>query len=236
MRTTGTCRNGLQIRQSVLDAELLDMLTAALAPDVIAEAIEVAVAELRAGQIARAVRRSTFTAELVAIGGRERRLLDALADGDTAAGVIRERLREDLARRDRLTTELADLDATSVADTEALLRTVSARAADLRTLLGRHVTQARQVVRQLLEGRLVCQPFEAPAGITAAAEMVSRLPSGAAEESTGAHQRPTGNSVTAARAASAVVRMPPRNSVTATRAASEAPVVWPLPGMINSVA
>lgn len=76
----------------------------------------------------------------------------------------------------------------------------------------------------------------APAGITAAAEMVSRLPSGAAEESTGAHQRPTGNSVTAARAASAVVRMPPRNSVTATRAASEAPVVWPLPGMINSVA
>ena len=154
------------------------MLTAALAPDVIAEAIEVAVAELRAGQIARAVRRSTVTAELAAIGGRERRLLDALADGDTAAGVIRERLREDLARRDRLTTELADLDAATVADTEALLRTVS----------------------------------------------------------TGAHQRPTGNSVTAARAASAVVRMPPRNSVTATRAASEAPVVWPLPGMINSVA
>ena len=72
------------------------MLTAALAPDVIAEAIEVAVAELRAGQIARAVRRSTVTAELAAIGGRERRLLDALADGDTAAGVIRERLREDL--------------------------------------------------------------------------------------------------------------------------------------------
>ena len=97
MRTTGTCRNGLQIRQSVLDAELLDMLTAALAPDVIAEAI------------ARASRHAGAT------GGW------------------------------------------------------------------------------------------APAGITAAAEIVSRLPSGAAEQSTGAHQRPTGNSVTAARAASAVV-------------------------------
>jgi hypothetical protein len=34
------------------------------------------------------------------------------------------------------------------------------RAADLRRLFGRHVTQARQVVRQLLKGRLVCQPFE----------------------------------------------------------------------------
>src|SRR6185503_19265857 len=107
-------------------------------------------------------RRSTVATELAAIGGRERRLLDALADGDTAAGVIRERLREELARQDRLTAELADLDAAGVVDTAGLLRTVSARAADLRALLGRHVTQARQVVRQLLEGRLVCQPFEAP--------------------------------------------------------------------------
>ena len=74
--------------------------------------------------------------------------------------MIRERLREELAQRDRLTAELADLDAAGVVDTEALLRTVSTRAADLRALLGRHVTQARQVVRQLLEGRHVCQPFE----------------------------------------------------------------------------
>jgi site-specific DNA recombinase len=160
-RGVQACRNGLQIRQSVLDAALLDVLTGALAPDVIAEAIDVAVAGLRAGQVERTTRRSTVTAELAAIGGRERRLLDALADGDTTAGVIRERLREELARRDRLTAELADLDAAGVVDTEALLRTVvTARAADLRALLGRHVTQARQVVRQLLEGRLVCQPFE----------------------------------------------------------------------------
>ena len=154
------CRNGLQIRQSVLDAALLDVLTAALEPDVIAEAIDVAVAELRAGQVERTTRRTTVTAELAAITGRERRLLDALADGDTTAGVIRERLRDELARRDRLTAELADLDAAGVVDTEALLRKVTARAADLRALLGRHVTQARQVVRQLLEGRLVCRPFE----------------------------------------------------------------------------
>ena len=40
------------------------------------------------------------------------------------------------------------------------MRDVTARAADLRGLLGRNVAQARQVIRLLLEGRLACQPFE----------------------------------------------------------------------------
>jgi hypothetical protein len=37
---------------------------------------------------------------------------------------------------------------------------VEARAADLRGLLARHVAQPRQEVRLLLDGRLVCQPFD----------------------------------------------------------------------------
>jgi site-specific DNA recombinase len=52
-RGVQACLNGLQIRLSVLDAALLDVLSAALAPDVIVEAIDVAVAELRAGQVER---------------------------------------------------------------------------------------------------------------------------------------------------------------------------------------
>ena len=159
-RGVQACRNWLQIRQAVLDGAVLDVLSTALAPDVLAEAIEVAVAELRAGQVERAARRAAIAAELAADVGRERRLLDALADGDGTATAIRERLREELARRDRLTPELAELDAAGVVDTEALLRTVEAGAADLRGLLGRHVAQARQVMRQLVEGRLICQPFE----------------------------------------------------------------------------
>ena len=117
-------------------------------------------ADLRAGQIDRATRRAAVTAELAAIVGQERRLLDAIADGDGTASVIRERLRDEMTRRDRLTGELVDLDAAGVEDTEMLLRTVTARAADLRGLLGRHVVQARQVVRPLVEGRLICQSFE----------------------------------------------------------------------------
>lgn len=85
--------------------------------------------------------------------------LDLLVDGDTDASAvaIRGRLREELARRDALT---AELDATPTRDADAIARDVQARAADLRGLLTRHVAQARQVVKILLEGRLVRHPFE----------------------------------------------------------------------------
>ena len=159
-RGVHACRNGLQIRQAVLDQAVLDVLADALDVGVIAEAVEAAVAELRAGQADATARRTAITGELATIAGRERRLLDALADGDGAAEAIRGRLRAELERRDTLTAELAQLETTAPVDVEGLVRTATERAADLRGLLGRNIAQARQVVRQLLEGRLVCQPFE----------------------------------------------------------------------------
>ena len=118
-------------------------------------------AELQADSAALTTRRATVTGELATIATRERRLLDALMDGDgTEATAIRGRLREELARRDILTAELARLDTTPTLDAEAIVQDVQARAADLRGLLARHVAQARQVVHVLLEGRLVCQPFD----------------------------------------------------------------------------
>ena len=46
-------------------------------------------AELNAGQADATTRRATITGELATIAGRERRLLDALADGNGAAEAIR---------------------------------------------------------------------------------------------------------------------------------------------------
>ena len=117
-------------------------------------------AELNAGQADATTRRATITGELATIAGRERRLLDALADGNGAAEAIRTRLRAELERRDTLTAELGQLETEAVVDTAALVRAATERAGDLRGLLARNIAQARQVVRQLLEGRLVCQPFE----------------------------------------------------------------------------
>ena len=71
-------------------------------------------------------------------------------DGDATAAAIRGRLREELARRDTLTAELARLEAAPPPAVEALVRDEAARAQDARGLLGRHIPQARQVVRQLL--------------------------------------------------------------------------------------
>ena len=79
-RGVHACRNGLQIRQAVLD-----VLAGALDVGVIAEAVEAAVAELRAGQADVTTRRAAITGELATIAARERRRLDALADGDGTA-------------------------------------------------------------------------------------------------------------------------------------------------------
>jgi len=160
-RGVHACRNGLQIRQDALDAAVVDVLVKAVEPDVLAEAVRSAVAELQADAAVLIARRSTVTTELATIANRERRLLDALVDGDADASTqaIRARLREELARRDALAAELKTLDETPTLDADAIVADVQQRAADLRGLLTRHVTQTRQVVRLLLEGRLVCQPF-----------------------------------------------------------------------------
>ena len=158
------CRNGLQIRQTALDQAVRDALAGALDAEVLAAAVRGAVAELCADQATLTTRRTAITAELATIATRERRLLDALVDGDGTAEAIRGRLRAELIRRDQLTADLARLEAAAPLDADQLVRDVTARAADLRGLLGRHVTQARQVVRLLLEGRLVCQPFDDATG------------------------------------------------------------------------
>jgi site-specific DNA recombinase len=184
-RGVHACQNGLQIRQAVLDRAVLDVLAGALDVGVIAEAVEAAVAEIRAGQADVTTRRATITGELATIAARERRLLDALADGDGTAEAIRARLRDELGRRDTLTAELAHLETAAPVDADALVRTVTARAADLRGLLARNVAQARQVVRQLLEGRLVvtrrpraCQRRWWPQGAPIAGPFPVRLPVG----------------------------------------------------------
>ena len=63
-------------------------------------------------------------------------------------------------RRDALTAALEALDATALVDSERLAQELTARAADARALLGRHVAQTRQMVRRLLAGRLVCGPVD----------------------------------------------------------------------------
>jgi site-specific DNA recombinase len=156
------CGNGLRVDVKALDAAVLDAVARALDADTVAAAVRGAVEILTAGQADTATRRATIAAELATIAQRERRLLDALVDGDAAVSAsIKGRLRDELARRDTLAAELASLETAAPVDVEALVQKVTARAADLRGLLGRHPMQARQVVRLLLGGsRWSCEPFD----------------------------------------------------------------------------
>ena len=58
-RGVHACRNGLQIRQDVLDAAVADVLVKALEPEVVDEAVRSAVKELQADAEALKVRRQT---------------------------------------------------------------------------------------------------------------------------------------------------------------------------------
>ena len=85
--------------------------------------------------------------------GCKRRGYDTLLDGDGALPGLRERLREDEARKAALVAELealAGLTSAADLDTARLKRDARARVADVRALLGRHVPQARQMLRKLL--------------------------------------------------------------------------------------
>lgn len=82
------CRNGLQIHQNVLDHAGLGVLADALDAGVIAEAVDAAVAELPAGQADFVNQRAAITAELAQSVAWERRLRDALVDGDGTAEAV----------------------------------------------------------------------------------------------------------------------------------------------------
>ncbi len=153
------CGNGLSVQVAVLDEAVLDAVAARLDAATVAQAVRDAAVLLTAGQADAATRRAALATELATIANRECRLLDALVDGDGAvAASIKARLREELSRRAELAAELAALDAAAPLDVEAVVRDVEARAGDLRGLLRRHPTQARQVVRLLLgAGRWTCQ-------------------------------------------------------------------------------
>jgi hypothetical protein len=163
-RGVAACGNGLRVLTKAFDEALIDAVAAKLEPTVIAEAVRRAVALLTADQAEAVTRRTAIAAELATIATRERRLLDALVDGDAAVSAsIKARLRDELARRHALAAELTAIDTSRPIDTEALLQDVERRAADLRGLLRRHPTQARQVIRLVIgEARFQCAPFEDP--------------------------------------------------------------------------
>ena len=108
-----------------MDEAVIEPVAKALESETVADAIKGAVASLTATHAEAATKRAAITAELATIQTRERKLLDALMDGDRAvADSIKARLREELARRDTLSAELASLETTPEVDVQSVTRAV----------------------------------------------------------------------------------------------------------------
>lgn len=129
---------------------------------IVETAVEKALERLRGGQERHLDRRTAIERELSLIEGRERHLAEAIARGDAVDPLVAA-LKAEEERKAALTKDLAglvDLDKVSSLDARRLKQTLRARVADAKGLLGRHVPQARQMLRKLLVDRLEFTPFE----------------------------------------------------------------------------
>jgi DNA invertase Pin-like site-specific DNA recombinase len=161
-RGSTVCSNSVQIRQEVLDGALLEAISGALDEQLVEAAVERALERLRSRQGKTADRRQELQRELSLVEARIGHLLDAVKRG-RATEVLLETLEVEDKRKRIILGELGDLEGqASIASLDArrLAQELKRRASDARGLLGRHVPQARRMLRALLEGRLVCDPFQ----------------------------------------------------------------------------
>ena len=141
---------------------MLKSLHEALTEDMVKVAVEKALAKHRAGEGAKLDRRSTIERELSLIAAKKEHLVDAIAAGDKDP-LIFQRLKAEEARRQALVAELEHLvtsDQVCSLDEARLKRELKARFADIKALMGRHVSSARQLLRVLMEHPLRCEAVQ----------------------------------------------------------------------------
>ncbi len=162
-RGPAVCANNLAVPMEAADAAVLDLVEGAvLRPDVVAAAIDEALARIQPDPAQQDSERQRLQTELERVEAELGRFVTAIGQGgeipELVAAVMerrrqRERLQQDLVAL----TQLAQL---GQLDRARLQRTLAAKLEDWRGLLCRRVQAARQVLSTLLEGRLRFTPHE----------------------------------------------------------------------------
>jgi hypothetical protein len=156
------CTNAISIPQAALDEVVLAELVKLLDEQVVALAVDKALAALREAQPQQEQRRAMLKKELSAISKRQENLTNAIARGD-APEVLLDALRKEDANKRHVEAELTkldSLDAMVAFDSAHIVRSVKSRLADVTRLLRRQVPQARQALRKVLKDRIDCLPVE----------------------------------------------------------------------------
>ena len=159
-RGTAICRNSLRVEQDVLDQVVLKAISDALDQRLLEAAVEKALETLRLGQDERLTRQKAIERELSLIEVHEKNLVDAIARGENMDPLLARRKAEE-NRKKELIAELLTKPAQIVdLDKARLKRDLQRRAADAKNLLGRQTSQARQILRKLIEKPLACEITE----------------------------------------------------------------------------
>jgi recombinase-like zinc beta ribbon protein len=150
-RGTAICTNKTHIRQELLDRAVLAGINRVLDERVLELAVEKELARLRSGQMQQLDRRTQITRELSLIEAREYRLVEAIKRGDAVEPLVAA-LKAEAEQKKALTRELEAVGAIEKAaslDFDEIKCDLRARVADVQGLLGRHRSQARQMLRKL---------------------------------------------------------------------------------------
>jgi site-specific DNA recombinase len=163
-RGSTVCTNNLQIPQDVLDRAVLDSLTEILEEHAMVAAIDRALEKVRERQAETEQRATMLDAELLLISMKTSRLVKIITEGSAAAPPLIEALGREEARKQTVVSEIAMLKARQPlalgpAAIDSLKHKLQERAADVRGLLDRHPTLARQAIRKIVVGRLTFVPM-----------------------------------------------------------------------------
>jgi hypothetical protein len=120
-----------------------------------------ALTRLRAEQTQFPDRRVALERELALVKTRLHHLVEAIVNGK-GTDEVRQALYREETRKKTLVADLALLDAmteTISLDERRIVQTLRARLGEVPALFGRHIPFARQMLRKLLDGHVVCEPI-----------------------------------------------------------------------------
>jgi hypothetical protein len=162
-RGTAICSNGLQIEQDRLDQAVLHAIADMLNEDMLQAAVARALTQLRAGQERDVRRKSEIDCELSHVETHISNMVEAIkrarATESLLAGLESEEIRKKVLLDER--ARLGELEKVQSLETNQVADELSARFRAVKTLLGRHIPQSREMLKKILDGKFVCQPFQA---------------------------------------------------------------------------
>ena len=155
------CTNNVEIRQDPFDSAVLHAMNDALDERVLEASVTAALQRIRNEQEKFPDQRVALERELSLIETRLHHLVETIANGKSTDSVIAS-LHQEEARKKVVAQELSRLDDfTQVVSLDAnrLAKDLRSRLGDIPALFARHVPQARQMLRKLLDGHIACEPI-----------------------------------------------------------------------------